>query len=91
MKGGKTAEEEKAVFEAGFLEKMNPNGRYDEQGIQAMTSSDDVAFQFLGHYYAWLNAKKDQNEEEMKLRRGNMEQIKKDVPKAVTDMCVMED
>ena len=91
MKGGKTAEEEKAIFEAGFLEKMNPNGRYDEQGIQAMTSSDDVAFQFLGHYYAWLNAKKDQNEEEMKMQRDNMEQIKKDIPKAVTDMCVMED
>lgn len=91
MKGGKTAAEEKALFDAAFLEKMDPNGRYDEQGIQAMTSSDDVAFQYLGHYYAWVNAKKDQNGEEMKSRSNSMEQIKKAVPKAVADMCVMED
>lgn len=91
VKGGKTAAEEKAIFEAAFLEKMDPNGSYDEQGILVMTSSDDVSFQFLGHYYAWLNAKKNHNEEEMKIRIHNMEQIKKDVPKAVVDMCVMED
>ena len=90
IKGGKTLAEEKAVFEATMLATFDPDGRYDEGGIEAMTTSKDLAFQYLGHYYGWLNAKKDQNEEEMKNRIASMESIKKDVPKAIIDMCVME-
>lgn len=90
MKGGKTEMEERAVFDATMLHEFDPNGRYDEAGIAAMTTSEDRSFQYLGHYYAWLNAKMDGNEEEMKNLLANMESIRKDVPKSIIDMCTLE-
>lgn len=90
MKGGKTAAEERAVFDAAMLERLEPGNKYDETGIEAMTTSKDLEFQYLGHYYAYLNAKKTNNVQEMKERMIRMEALRHKVPAAIIDMCALE-
>ncbi|MBP5263619.1 MAG: hypothetical protein J6X14_06165 [Lachnospiraceae bacterium] len=86
-RGGKTYAEEKAIFDAAMLRQFDASARYDEEGIEAMTSSDDAAIQYLGHYYAYLNAKADQDEEAMNERIASMKALEPKVPKTIHEMC----
>jgi len=90
VKGGKTLEEEKALFDAAMLASLAPEEKYDAEGIKILTSSEDKSFCYLGHYYAFLNAKKDENAEEMKNQTAMMEELRKEVPQAIADMCAIE-
>ena len=55
-----------------------------------MTTSEDFSFQYLGHYYGYLNAKMDQKEEEVQARITNMQNLEAKVPKTIKEMCVLE-
>ena len=55
-----------------------------------MIASEDKAFQYLGHYYGYLNAKENKAEEEMQSHIAGMDAIRGDVPKTIIEMCVME-
>lgn len=90
IKGGKTYEEEKAIYGATLKDQFRPNDRYDEDDIRAMTTSEDTSFQYLGQYYAYLNAKMDQKEEEMLERIANMKKLEEKVPKTIKEMCAQE-
>jgi len=90
IKGGKTLEEEKAIYEATLKDQFRPDDRYDEDGIEAMTTSEDTSFQYLGHYYGYLNAKMDQSQEEMQARIANMRNLEAKVPKTIREMCALE-
>jgi len=90
VKGGKTAAEERALFEATLLETHTPGEKYDSEGIGILTASAEVSFRYFGHYYAYLNAKKDQDAEEIQKQIATMESIKKDVPKSVQDLCIVD-
>lgn len=90
VKGGKTYEEEKALFDAAMLATFSPEEKYDAKGIENLTASEDKSFNYMGHYYAYLNAKKDDDAGEMKNRLAAMEELRKDVPQAIADMCVVE-
>lgn len=90
VKGGKTLEEEKALFDAAMLASFSPEEKYDEKGVATLIASEDKSFCYMGHYYAYLNAKKEDNAEEMKNRIAMMETLRKDVPQAIADMCVVE-
>ena len=89
IKGGKTFAEEKALLDAVNLAQYDPDGRYDEDDIRIMTESEDKSFQYLGHYYAYLNAKKDSSSSEMTTRTVAMKDLEKEVPKSIIDMCVL--
>jgi len=90
VRGGKTLAEEKAILEAAILKTIDPEGRYDEKGIETMTASEDVSFRYMGHYYGYLNAKKDQRKEEMEARIGQMKLLEAKVPKTIQDTCPLE-
>ena len=89
-KGGKTFAEEKAILDAAFQQDLNPSERYDEEGIEAMTTSKDAAIQYLGHYYAYLNAKMDQDEEQMNACVASMKELETKVPRSIHEMCVLD-
>jgi hypothetical protein len=90
VKGGKTQAEEKAVFDATFHDTFHPGSRYDEAGIEAMTTSEDVSFQYMGHYYAYLNAKMAQDQEGMQASIASMESLKTKVSKFIKETYVLE-
>jgi len=90
IKGGKTLAEEKAVYGCTLKDQFRPEDRYDEKDITAMTTSEDTSFQYMGHYYGYLNAKKDQKEDEMQARILNMQSLEAKVPKAIREMCMLE-
>ena len=72
------------------MKTIDPEGRYDEKGIETMTASEDVSFRYMGHYYGYLNAKKDQRKEEMEARIGQMKLLEAKVPKTIQDTCPLE-
>ena len=90
IKGGKTLAEEKAVYECSLKDQFRPGDHYDAGDIEAMTTSEDFSFQYLGHYYGYLNAKMDQKEEEVQARITNMQNLEAKVPKTIKEMCVLE-
>ena len=90
VKGGKTYEEEKALFDAAMHATFSPEEKYDEKGVETLIASEDKSFSYMGHYYAYLNAKKEDDAEEMKEQIAVMETLRKDVPQAIADMCVVE-
>ena len=91
VKGGRTLAEEKAIFDATFHGSFHPDSRYDEVGIEAMTTSKDTSFQFVGHYYAYQNAKMEQDQAGMQARIASMESLKAQVPKFIRETYVLED
>ena len=90
IKGGKTLEEEKAVYKCSLKDQYRPDDCYDESDIEAMTTSEDLSFQYMGHYYGYMNAKMDQKEEEMQARIANMKNLEEKVPKTIREMCALE-
>ena len=90
VKGGKTQAEEKAVFDATFHDTFHPGSRYDEAGIEAMTTSKDASFQYMGHYYAYQNAKMAQDQDGMQASIASMEGLKAKVSKFIKETYVLE-
>lgn len=90
IRGGKTFEEEKAIFECSLKDQYSPDDRYNERDVQAMITSEDTSFQYLGHYYAYLNAKMDQKEDEIQAQIAYMQSLGEKVPKTIREMCVLE-
>ena len=90
MKGGKTFAEEKALLDAVILDQCDPEGRHEEEDIRTMMESEDKSFQYLGHYYAYLNSKKDFLQSEMTVHMVAMKNLAKEVPKSIIDMCILE-
>lgn len=86
-RGGQESAEEKAVFEAIEVSLFDANGTYSREGIDAMIASKDVEFQYMGFYYAYLNAKKDQDQAAAEAQLANMERIRDKVPKMVVEEC----
>lgn len=86
-RGGQESAEEKAVLEAIEVSLFDANGTYSQEGIDAMTSSKDLEFQYMGFYYAYLNAKKDQDQAGVEAQLANMERIRGKVPKMVEEDC----
>ncbi|MBO4678898.1 MAG: hypothetical protein J5626_04445 [Lachnospiraceae bacterium] len=86
-KEGVTREEEKALFEASVLRAFDADSEYSEEGIEAMTASKDAEFRYLGHFYAYQNAKSRNDEAGMAKEQVQMESLKNNVPKSIIDMC----
>lgn len=89
-KGGQPALEEQAVFDATMATFFDGNATIAEDGIEALTRSKDAEFRYLGHYYAYINAKTagDSNREREQLEA--MESLKESVPKSIIDMCTVQ-
>lgn len=90
IKGGKTQAEEKAIFDSTFHDTFHPGSRYDEAGIEAMTTSKDVSFQYMGHYYAYQNARMAQDQEGMQASIACMESLQTKVSKFIRETFVLE-
>lgn len=90
IRGGKTYAEEKAIFEAAMVGRAEGCEEYNEEGINAMITSEDKAFQYLGHYYGYVDMKEKGRDEEAQAHLGSMKAIEGDVPKTVIEMCVIE-
>ena len=90
IKGGKTYAEEKAIFEAAMVGRCEGCDEYDEEGINIMIASRDKAFQYLGHYYGYVDMKEKGRDDEAQAHLGSMKAIEGEVPKTVIEMCVIE-
>ena len=86
-KPGAAREEEKALFDATLLKIYDETATYSKEGIKAMTTSKDAEFRFLGHYYAYLNAKETGDTAAMSAALSEMDTLKNNVPKSIKDMC----
>jgi len=86
-RGGSTREEEQALLEATVLKTYDEDASYSEAGIKAMTASKDDEFKYLGHYYAYLNARSREDNEGMAKELDYMENLKHNIPKSIIDMC----
>ena len=86
-KEGAAHDEEKALFEASVLRSFDADSEYSEEGIEAMTASKDAEFRYLGHFYAYQNAKSRKDEAGMAKEQAQMESLKNNVPKSIIDMC----
>lgn len=86
-KGGETYKEEKAILDATFLKTFGETEQYSKESIEALTVSKDAEFRYMGHYYAYLNAKEENNKEVMSDELSQMDELKNKVPKAIIDMC----
>ena len=89
-KGGQATLEEKAVFEAAMAASLEENVTYDEVGIEALLGSQDDEFKYLGHFYAYCNAKTAGDSDKVKEHIAAMENLKGSVPRSIIDMCVMD-
>ena len=89
-KGGQTALEEKAVFDATMVTYFDENATIAEDGIEALTHSKDAEFKYLGHYYAYVNAKTAGDSSKMQEHIGAMGSLKESVPRSIIDMCVVQ-
>ena len=89
-KGGQTALEEKAVFDATMVTYFDENATIAEDGIEALTRSKDAEFRYLGHYYAYTNAKTIGDSDKEKEHLTKMEALKESVPKSIIDMCMVQ-
>ena len=86
-KGGQTYLEEKAVFDTTMQTSFGKKAACTEEGIKALTVSKDAEFRYMGHYYAYLNAKEENNEKVMSDELSQMDELKNKAPKAIIDMC----
>ena len=86
-KGGQTYLEEKAVFDTTMQTSFDKKTACTEEGINALIESKDAEFRYMGHYYAYLNAKAEGNNESMSRELVQMDELKNKVPKAIIDMC----
>ena len=90
-KGGQTAAEEEAIFDAATLRLFDNDTPYDEQGIEVMTASKDAEIRYLGHYYGYLNAKQAEDDEKEQFRLGCMKEIEDKVPAFIKTICVISE
>ena len=79
--------EEKAVFDTTMQASFGKKAACTEEGIKALTASKDAEFRYMGHYYAYLNAKEENNKEHISCELSQMDELKYKVPKAIIDMC----
>ena len=91
IKGGKEAEEERAIITLVINEALyGEDNIYQKELIDVLTDSDDASFRYYGYYYLYQLALSEGNEIEKKKIRQEAEKIKDRVSKYVVSSCVME-
>lgn len=91
LKGGKTAAEEEAIFDAVMLRLYDNESLYDEKGIEIMTASKDAEIRYLGHYYGYLNAKEEKDDEKVQFRLCSMKEMEDKVPSFIKTICAVSE
>ena len=91
VKGGKEAEEEKAILSFAFKTFLyGEDESYDDELLNVLLNSDDEGFRYYGLYYQYKNASRTNDEESMDKIRNEMETLGPKVSSFVRQSCAID-